>query len=87
MESVKQKLLDAIQVTGAVEHAVIVESLDHREKLQLLNTVHDMEKSGLIRRDNSEKREGRRVLKYVAVVPVTPAPTAPSGSVNNAPSA
>ena len=67
MIEVENKLLQAVQASGVVEHETFVGSLDHRECLNLLPTVRDMEKRGLIRRDISEKRDNRRVLKYVRV--------------------
>lgn len=87
MNSVEQKLRDAIQAQGTVTHEDFIQTLDHREKIMLLDTVRELQKRGVLKRDISEKVEGRSVLKYVAVVPVTPTPPTPSGSVNNAPSA
>lgn len=67
MIELENKLREAVQATGVVEHETFVQNLNHQERLHLLRTVHDMEKRGVIQRDLSEKRDGRRVLKYVRV--------------------
>jgi len=64
MPTLQEKVLAAMQPTGVVEHEVLVETLDYNERFHLLNTVRDMQKAGLLKRDIDEKRDGRRVLKY-----------------------
>lgn len=64
MATTEEKLLAVLASQPEVEHEVFVESLDHNEQVRLLDTVRDMQNRGLIRRDLSEKRDGRRVLKY-----------------------
>lgn len=69
MNSVEQKLRDALQANPVVVHEAFVDTLDHREKIMLLDTVRDLQKRGVLKRDISEKVEGHAVLKYVRVAP------------------
>lgn len=65
MNTVETKLLEALEAAEAVDHETFVEGLDHREKIMLLQTARDLQKRGLLVRDLSERREGRRVLRYI----------------------
>lgn len=83
MQELEEKLISSLTAQGAVEHETLIASLDARERFMLLATVRDMEKRGLLKRDLSEKRDGRAVLRYVRVEAGVNTPSA-TGTVTNA---
>lgn len=64
MSDLSDKVFAAVQASGSVEHEALVETLNYNERQHLLNTVREMQKNGLIKRDVSERRDGHIVLKY-----------------------
>lgn len=68
VKSVEEKLTAALQASPAVSHASILVGLEHRERIGLLDTVREMERQGLLKRDLSERDErGKMVLRYLRV--------------------
>lgn len=67
MKELYAKIEAALNDNPVIEHEQFVQTLDYRERRSLLPVVRDMEKQGILRRDISEKRQGRFVLKYIRV--------------------
>lgn len=68
VKSVEEKVSSALQASPAVTHAQIVEGMEHHERIGLLDTVREMERNGLLKRDLSERDErGKRILRYIRV--------------------
>lgn len=66
--SVQEKLTRALQNAPAVTHAEFVQGLEHHERIGLLDTVREMERNGLLKRDLSQRDErGKMILRYVRV--------------------
>jgi hypothetical protein len=66
--SVQEKLTAALQSTPSVTHDEFVKGLQHNERLGLLDTVREMQRKGLLRRDISERdADGKMVLRYVRI--------------------
>jgi hypothetical protein len=68
VKSVEEKLTSALQASPAVTHAQILEGLEHQERLGLLDTVREMQRNGLLKRDLTERDErGKPILRYIRV--------------------
>jgi len=68
VKSVEDKLKAALQASPAVTHAQIVEGMEHVERLGLLDTVREMERNGLLKRDLTQRDErGKMILRYLRV--------------------
>lgn len=66
--SVEEKLTAALQAAPAVTHQQIVQGMEHQERIGFLDTVREMERNRLLKRDLSERDEkGKRVLRYLRV--------------------
>jgi len=63
--ALEDKIVQALQANPALEHGTFADTLEHRERQYLLQTVRDMENRGLLRRDLSLKRDGKAVLRYL----------------------
>ena len=63
----EQKVLDALQASPTLDHEALAASMDYRERKSLLGTIRELERQGLVKRDMSERRDGRRVLRYIRV--------------------
>ena len=61
----EDKIVQALQANPALEHGVFAATLEHRDRQYLLDTVRDMERRGLLRRDLTLKRDGKAVLRYL----------------------
>ncbi len=68
VKSVEDKLKSALQTSPAVTHAQIVEGMEHQERIGLLDTVREMERNGLLKRDLTQRDErGKMILRYIRV--------------------
>lgn len=65
--ALEQKVLDALQATPTLDHEALANLMDYRERKNLLGTMRELERQGLVKRDMQERREGRRVLRYIRV--------------------
>jgi hypothetical protein len=66
VKSLEDKFKTALQASPSVTHESIVDGLTHQERIGMLDTVREMERLGMLRRDLSERdANGRRVLRYV----------------------
>lgn len=66
--SVEEKLTAALQNAPAVTHEAIIQDMQHHERIGFIDTVREMERNGLLKRDLSERdANGKRVLRYLRV--------------------
>ena len=65
VKSVEEKLTSALQANETVNYGEFAAQLNFPEQRGLLDTVRDMEKRGLLRRDLSEKVDGKAVLRIL----------------------
>lgn len=66
--SVQEKLTKALQSAPEVLHSEFVAGLEHHERIGLLDTVREMERNKLLKRDVTKKDErGKMVLRYLRV--------------------
>jgi len=68
LASLQEKISLALQTSPELVHSEFVKSLDHREQIALLDTVREMQKRKLLKRDISQKTEdGKMILRYLRV--------------------
>lgn len=68
VKSVEDKVSQALQSAPEVLHATLLDGLTHQERLGLIDTIREMERQGLLKRDISTRdANGKLVLRYLRV--------------------
>jgi hypothetical protein len=67
-KSLEAKIVQALQSKPEVLHSELLVGLEHGERLAMLDTVREMARNGLLKRDISQKdANGRMILRYLRV--------------------
>lgn len=67
VKSVEEKVLAALASQSPLPHSAISGNLTHQESIGLLDTVREMQRVGLLRRELIRNEAGKLVLHYVRV--------------------
>jgi len=67
VKSVEDKVKAALAAKSPVAHSEINQNLTHQESIGLIDTIREMERLKLLKRELSRNAEGKLVLQYTRV--------------------
>lgn len=67
VESFAQKVSQALQASPVVDHSALIQNLNHQENLGVVDTLREMERRKLLKRELQRGDDGKLVLRYVRV--------------------
>lgn len=67
VKSVEDLLTTRLQAAPSVNHADLLEGLTHQERLGLIDTIREMERTGKLKRTMQRNELGKLVPVYVRV--------------------
>jgi len=67
VESFAQKVTAALQANAVVDHSALIQNLSHQENLGVIDTLRELERRGVLRRELQRGEDGKLVLRYVRV--------------------
>jgi len=67
VKSVEDKVKAALQAKSPIDHSEINQNLTHQENIGLIDTIREMERLGLLKREMQRNERGKLVLRYVRV--------------------
>jgi hypothetical protein len=67
VKSVEDLLTTRLQAKPEVDHSELLDGLTHQERLGLIDTIREMERTGKLKRTMARNEQGKLVPRYVRV--------------------